>query len=73
MPEDNNGNPIPDDQNQDPANQDENIPEWMRDAGWQEDSGTFDESKPIFDDIEGDEDEIVPADIPAWLEDVYGC
>jgi hypothetical protein len=69
MPEDNNGNPVPEDQNRDPSQGDTNIPEWMQDAGWQEDSGTFDESKPIFDDLESDEDEIVPADIPAWLED----
>ena len=52
MPEDNNGNPYPEDQNRDPAQGDNNIPEWMRDAGWEEDSGAFYESKPIFDDLE---------------------
>lgn len=73
MPEDNKGTPLPEDQNSSPENQDENIPDWMKDAGWGKDSGAFDESKPVFDDIDegtGDSDEeIVPADIPAWLED----
>ncbi len=68
MSEENNGTPLPEDKNPNPENQDENIPNWMKEAGWGKDSGTFDESKPIFDTGD-DEDEIVPADIPAWLED----
>ncbi len=71
MADDYNGSPIPENQNPDPgsSDQNENIPDWMKDAGWETSSGTFDESKPIFDDLDDDEDEIVPADIPAWLED----
>ncbi len=70
MPEDNKGNPLPEDQNPNPGNEDNNIPDWMKEAGWGKDSGTFDESKPIFDtNNDNVEDDIVPADIPAWLED----
>ena len=68
MPDDKNGISVPENQNPDHGNEDQ-IPDWMKDAGWEESSGTFDESKPIFDDLEDDEDEIVPADIPAWLEE----
>lgn len=69
MPDEYNGNQIPEDQNPDPRNgdQSDNIPDWMKEAGWETSSGTFDESKPVFDDLE--DDEIVPADIPAWLEE----
>jgi DNA uptake protein ComE-like DNA-binding protein len=68
MPEDNNGTSIPEDQNPNPGNQADNIPGWMKEAGWGKDSGVFDESKPVFD-THDDEDEILPAEIPAWLED----
>ena len=68
MPEDNKGTPLSEDQNPDPENQEDNIPNWMKEAGWGKDSGAFDESKPVFDNID-DEDDIVPADIPAWLEE----
>ena len=68
MPEDNKGTPLSEDQNPNQGNHDDNIPDWMKEAGWGKDSGTFDESKPVFDNIE-DEDEIVPADIPAWLKE----
>ena len=68
MPEDNQGTPLSEDQNPNPENQEGNIPDWMKDAGWGKDSGTFDESKPVFDNVD-DEDDIVPADIPAWLEE----
>ncbi len=71
MPEDYNENPLPEDKNPDrKGNQDENIPDWMKEAGWETSSGTFDESKPVFDDLDDDEEEIVPADIPSWLEEV---
>jgi pilus assembly protein FimV len=71
MAEDYNETPLPDDQNPEPGNGDssENIPDWMKEAGWETSSGTFDESKPVFDDLDDDDDEIVPADIPAWLEE----
>jgi hypothetical protein len=69
MPEDYNGTPLPEDPKPEQGkDKDENIPDWMKEAGWETSSGTFDESKPVFDDLE-DEDEIVPADIPAWLEE----
>jgi len=61
MVDEKNGNPLSDEQSS-------NIPDWMREAGWGNDTGAFDESKPVFDDLEGEE-EIVPADIPAWLEE----
>jgi len=71
MAEDYNGTPLPENQNSESGNEgeNENIPDWMKDAGWETSSGTFDESKPIFDDLDDDEDLIVPADIPSWLED----
>lgn len=71
MADDYNGLPLPENQNPEPNNDDQNdnIPDWMKEAGWENSSGTFDESKPVFDDLDDDEDEIVPADIPAWLED----
>ncbi|HDN05072.1 MAG TPA: hypothetical protein ENF27_03960 [Chloroflexi bacterium] len=71
MADDYNGTPVPENQNPEPGNGDQNdkIPDWMKEAGWETSSGTFDESKPVFDDLDDDEDEIVPADIPAWLED----
>ena len=71
MSQDYNGTPLP--ENQIPGSgkddQNDNIPDWMKDAGWETSSGAFDESKPVFDDLDDDEDEIVPADIPAWLEE----
>ena len=69
MPEDNKGTPFSEDQNPNPGNQEDSIPDWMKEAGWGKDSGTFDESKPVFDNIDDDVDDIVPADIPAWLEE----
>ncbi len=69
MPEDINGTPLSEDQNPNHGNQKDNIPDWMKEAGWGKDSGIFDESKPVFDNIDDDEDDIVPADIPAWLEE----
>ncbi len=67
MPENNNGTSLPEDQNPNPGNQENNIPGWMKEAGWGKDSGVFDESKPVFDTPD-DEEEILPAEIPAWLE-----
>lgn len=71
MADDYNGTPLPENPNPEPGSgdQNDNIPDWMKEAGWETSSGTFDESKPVFDDLDDAEDEIVPADIPAWLED----
>jgi len=55
-------------ENQGSDDQGNNIPDWMKEVGWDKDSGSFDESKPVFDEL-GDEDEIVPAEIPSWLEE----
>jgi len=70
MPDKNTGSSIPEDQNSNPNSDDQgnSIPDWMQEAGWENSSGTVDESKPVFDDLD-DEDEIVPAEIPTWLED----
>lgn len=70
MAEERNGNPLAEDQNSPSGNnnQNSNIPDWMREAGWEDDTGSFDESTPVFDDLEG-EDDIVPAEIPSWLEE----
>jgi len=70
MPEENTGASIPEDQNQNSNSndQDNSVPDWIQEAGWKKSSGTVDESIPVFDDLE-DEDEIVPADIPTWLKD----
>ncbi len=72
MAEDHNETPFPENQNPEPRDDDQNdkIPDWMKEAGWETSSGSFDESKPVFDDLDDNEDEIVPADIPAWLEEV---
>ena len=71
MAEDYNGPPLPQNQDSGSGNEGdkENIPDWMKDAGWEPSSGTFDESKPIFDDLDDEEELIVPADIPSWLEE----
>jgi competence ComEA-like helix-hairpin-helix protein len=62
--------PFPEDQNQTPngGDREDMVPDWMKEAGWEKSSGAVDESKPVFDDLD-EEDEIVPAEIPAWLED----
>jgi competence ComEA-like helix-hairpin-helix protein len=76
MPEENqfNSNSDENEERNQPSNQDENIPDWMKDAGWEPSDGTVDESKPAFDDLEDLEDldeegELAPAEIPAWLEE----
>jgi competence ComEA-like helix-hairpin-helix protein len=70
MPDENTGAPLSEDQNpkSNDSDQENSVPDWMQEAGWEKSSGTVDESIPVFDDLE-DEEEIVPADIPAWLED----
>jgi len=70
MADENTGSSLPEDQNSNPNSDDQgnSIPDWMQEAGWENSSGTVDESKPVFDDLD-EEDLIVPAEIPAWLED----
>ncbi len=70
MSDENTGAPIPEEQSPNPSSEDQNdiVPDWMQEAGWEKSSGTVDESKPVFDNLD-DEDEIVPAEIPSWLED----
>lgn len=58
------------------------IPDWMREAGWQESTGEAEEAPVSFSDEElsaaeagdlvgvGDEEELAPADIPGWLQDI---
>lgn len=43
------------------------IPEWMREAGWGESSGTFDESA-VSSVNEGAEAELSKADLPDWIK-----
>lgn len=63
------------------------IPEWMREAGWEPSAGEVEEAPVSFSDEEldaldsggpmpkpeeerGEEEEIAPADIPDWLQDI---
>lgn len=63
------------------------IPEWMREAGWEPSTGEVPEGTVSFSDEElealdsggpmpvpeeerGDEEEIAPAEIPDWLQDI---
>lgn len=65
----------------------DDIPEWMREAGWGASTGEVEEGPISFSDEEldaldsggpmpvpeeerGDEEEIAPADIPDWLQDI---
>jgi len=45
MVEEKNENSLTNDQGDD-------IPDWMREAGWVDDTGLFDESKPVFDNLD---------------------
>jgi tetratricopeptide (TPR) repeat protein len=61
---------------------DDQIPDWMREAGWQESSGEVQESPISFSDEElsaaeagmvgeeAEEGELAPAEIPGWLQDI---
>ncbi len=61
------------------------IPEWMREAGWGPSTGEVEEGPVSFSDAEldalnsgevplpqtpADDDELAPADIPSWLQDI---
>jgi tetratricopeptide (TPR) repeat protein len=62
--------------------EDNQIPEWMREAGWQDSSGEAEDGPVSFSDDElealesgavppsGSDDELAPADIPSWLQDI---
>ncbi|MEA3351477.1 MAG: tetratricopeptide repeat protein, partial [Chloroflexota bacterium] len=50
----------------------ENIPDWMKDAGWKTSTGEVEEAPSAIsfdDDIEAEEDAIA-ADIPDWMKDM---
>ncbi len=63
---------------QDVPQDDASIPEWMRDVGWNEAEGEIQEERLSFSDEELaslehgmlEEDEIKPAEIPEWLQDM---
>jgi tetratricopeptide (TPR) repeat protein len=50
----------------------EEIPDWMKDAGWEPASGDVDKSAalPDFIDEEISSDELAPADMPDWIQDM---
>ncbi len=67
--------------------EEDDIPEWMREAGWEASTGEVEEGPvsfsneeldaldsggpmPVPEDERGDEEEIAPADIPDWLQDI---
>src|SRR5215510_15075322 len=50
---------------------DDDIPDFMRKAGWQESTGTFDESKSGFAEDEGVQTPAIAAgDLPDWVKDM---
>ncbi len=79
MPEENPEQSFPSNQDQGGPNDnppsEESIPDWLKDAGWELSDGTVDESQPVFndedeqDELALDDDQLVPAEIPDWLEE----
>ncbi|HUF00275.1 MAG TPA: tetratricopeptide repeat protein [Anaerolineales bacterium] len=55
-----------------PAEPAEDIPEFLREAGWSQSTGAFDESKSAFADAErepaSNEQPIAPGDLPDWVK-----
>jgi tetratricopeptide (TPR) repeat protein len=49
---------------------DDNIPDFMRKHGWSENTGVFDESKPVFADGEAQPAAIPAGDLPDWVKDM---
>lgn len=49
---------------------DSQIPDFLREAGWKEDSGTFEESVSHLDSSDAPEPEIEPADLPDWVKEM---
>ncbi len=63
------------------SEQDDQVPEWMKEAGWEPSDGEVEEGPISFSDEEldspqpgtpptSDEGELAPADIPSWLQDI---
>ena len=54
------------------ASDDEDIPAWMKDAGWETSSGKTEEgpSPFAFDDTDDASDSAVAADLPDWVKDM---
>lgn len=61
--------------------QDDQVPEWMKEAGWDSSDGEVEEGPISFSDEEldslepatppsSDEGELAPAEIPSWLQDI---
>jgi cytochrome c-type biogenesis protein CcmH/NrfG len=46
----------------------ENIPDFLRDAGWGQSSGQFQESASVFDNDTSDAGGAVQADLPDWIK-----
>ncbi len=53
-----------------PAGPADDIPDFLRAAGWGQSTGAFDESKPAFTESEpaSDEQAIAPGDLPDWVK-----
>jgi tetratricopeptide (TPR) repeat protein len=55
-----------------PAEPAEDIPDFLRAAGWGQSTGAFDESKPVFSDVEpesaGPSQSIEQGDLPDWIK-----
>jgi tetratricopeptide (TPR) repeat protein len=52
------------------ADGDDQIPDFLRDAGWSEDSGTFQEGASFLDDADDsiEEPELAAGDLPDWVK-----
>jgi len=49
---------------------DSDIPDFLRQAGWSEDSGSFDESAPSIDSSIESDDQIERAELPDWVKEM---
>ena len=58
------GEPVPDSEGE------SQIPDFLREAGWTEDSGAFDENAPTLDSSAVPEPEIERADLPDWIKEM---
>jgi tetratricopeptide (TPR) repeat protein len=50
--------------------EEENIPDFMREAGWGASSGAADESDSIFDVSNSDDEPIEQGEMPDWMKDI---
>jgi len=66
--------PVPvEDDNLTPSLSEDEIPEWMKDAGWEPSSGDIDDDSSPFsldDDAAAEPEEAVAADLPDWVKDM---